>query len=141
MATDIISSKIYKLLDELNIPNEGIEMRPQVVEKIIDLIWNNTLITDRGSSRSGVAPTPKVRPTDCSTDTICSVCGQYHKFHCATPPRPLPKFLIDKRVHPLQEFLQVNTCNCVTEVDRVSRESIKGFITQLLGKILKHNLS
>jgi len=27
----------------------------------------------------------------------------------------------------------------VTEVDRVSRESIKGFITQLLGKILKHN--
>ena len=62
MATDIISSKIYKLLDELNIPNEDIEMRPQVVEKIIDLIWNNTLITDRGSSQSGVAPTPKVRP-------------------------------------------------------------------------------
>ena len=28
----------------------------------------------------------------------------------------------------------------VTEVDRVSRESIKGFITtELLGKILKHN--
>lgn len=91
MATDIISSKIYNLLDELNIPNEDIEMRPRVVEKIIDLIWNNTLkseittnanewcfkchdihppkdkckynITDRGGSGANQDSTMRIRKT------------------------------------------------------------------------------
>ena len=43
MATDIITSKIYKLLGELNIPNEDISLRPDLVQKIIDLCFSSTI--------------------------------------------------------------------------------------------------